>query len=325
MTPETTEAVRRDGVQMGRVSAERLRDEFFLMLAAPHPSQPIRLLDHLSLLVVFLPQLYPQPGAEGFDPQGVAQIETGLQLMSRLSDILGVLAPSHDPEAPVNAWVAEVGLRLGRFREPLAAHLARVIRGDRTARQLLYLGGLLQPVHAMNKRAVQDPTSSTLSESTSVTSASIGDHLRLSRRESQTLGLILENSIDLRIFAREGQPDASWAHRYFREAGSAGVEALLLSLAVSIEGSSGGLTQEWRSSVESVRSLFEAYFEHFDEIVDPQSVIRGEELIRHLGLSPGPLIGKLLRAIRVAQAEGTVKSRADALAYARKRYMELED
>jgi hypothetical protein len=46
-------------------------------------------------------------------------------------------------------------------------------------------------------------------------------------------------------------------------------------------------------------------------------LIDGRELMKELGLTPGPYIGELLEAIREAQADGQVKTRDEALAYAR--------
>jgi hypothetical protein len=42
-------------------------------------------------------------------------------------------------------------------------------------------------------------------------------------------------------------------------------------------------------------------------------LLQGEELIRRLNLTPGPLIGHLLEIIAEAQAEGQVSSKDEAL------------
>ncbi len=51
----------------------------------------------------------------------------------------------------------------------------------------------------------------------------------------------------------------------------------------------------------------------------PTSLVDGNDLIREFSLQPGPKLGKLLEAIREAQAAGEVSTREEALALARKR------
>ena len=53
------------------------------------------------------------------------------------------------------------------------------------------------------------------------------------------------------------------------------------------------------------------------ETVWPQPVLRGDDLMRELGLEPGPLIGRLLEEVRGAQAAGEVQTREEALEWAR--------
>jgi poly(A) polymerase len=53
------------------------------------------------------------------------------------------------------------------------------------------------------------------------------------------------------------------------------------------------------------------------EEIDPPSLITGHDLLA-MGLRPGKEVGKILEAIRVAQLEGTVQTRAEALEMARK-------
>jgi len=53
------------------------------------------------------------------------------------------------------------------------------------------------------------------------------------------------------------------------------------------------------------------------EEIDPVALINGRDLLA-MGLPPGRTVGRILEAVRVAQLEGTVQSRDEALALARK-------
>jgi len=52
-------------------------------------------------------------------------------------------------------------------------------------------------------------------------------------------------------------------------------------------------------------------------VVVPPKLIDGHDLINIFGVSPGPGIGKLLEAVREAQASGELTTREEALAYIR--------
>lgn len=66
-----------------------------------------------------------------------------------------------------------------------------------------------------------------------------------------------------------------------------------------------------------VRRLLEAWWEHPAESVSPPTIINGYELMNELHLSPGPRVGRLLEAIREAQAMGSLRTKDEALAFAR--------
>jgi poly(A) polymerase len=53
------------------------------------------------------------------------------------------------------------------------------------------------------------------------------------------------------------------------------------------------------------------------EEIDPPSLISGRDLLA-MGLTPGKMVGRILEAVRIAQLEGSVQTRAEALDMARK-------
>jgi hypothetical protein len=91
-------------------------------------------------------------------------------------------------------------------------------------------------------------------------------------------------------------------YRYFRATGDAGVEVALLSLADHLATYGPHLQeQRWARRLEVAEMLLTHYFERYDETV-----------------APPPLVtGRLLEAVREAQAAGEVGTREEALALAR--------
>jgi len=60
--------------------------------------------------------------------------------------------------------------------------------------------------------------------------------------------------------------------------------------------------------------------QHFEQesLVAPPKLIDGHDIINIFGMSPGPKIGKLLEAVREAQASGELTTRQEALSYIQK-------
>ena len=107
---------------------------------------------------------------------------------------------------------------------------------------------------------------------------------------------------------------------YVRNRGDAGVEICLLSLADQratvgydddADPSSEG-ARECRSLLETVTALLDAYFNRRQSVVAPPPLLTGRDLIDQFGLEQGPAIGRLLDALREAQATGQVENRDQA-------------
>ena len=65
-----------------------------------------------------------------------------------------------------------------------------------------------------------------------------------------------------------------------------------------------------------VRALLEVFFTDRERLIPPR-LLDGADLIRELGMQPGPEIGQVLRDVRIAQLDGQFTTRAEALAWAR--------
>ena len=59
-----------------------------------------------------------------------------------------------------------------------------------------------------------------------------------------------------------------------------------------------------------------------DNLSAPPKIIDGHDVMQTLGLSPGPVVGELLEALREARAAGEIATRAQALAYLKRLFRE---
>lgn len=95
--------------------------------------------------------------------------------------------------------------------------------------------------------------------------------------------------------------------------------AELVSTAVCYAGVLPGEGSEGRAAWEaSAAELARLYRREGDAIVSPPRLLDGREVAALLDVGEGPEVGEALRALRWAQVEGRVRTRAEAEAYVRK-------
>ena len=93
---------------------------------------------------------------------------------------------------------------------------------------------------------------------------------------------------------------------------------VLISLADHYTYLAKSLWGKGRDPVEKVsQRLLSSYFEERSKVLPPR-LVDGHVLMRQLKLKPGPLIGRLLEDIQDAQVEGKVKTKEEALLFAKR-------
>jgi tRNA nucleotidyltransferase/poly(A) polymerase len=180
---------------------------------------------------------------------------------------------------------------LGLLAEDLLARLAQPTNGERRREDVLRMAALLFPLPA-------DEVRTAFLE------------LRFSGREARCGRDIVAHCQEIR--QRRGWEISRRAtYRFFREAGEAGVDALLLALAQEGEG------QKRRELAEGAAELLGAYFHCYSEVIAPMPLLDGHTVMSELGLEPGPEVGEFLAVLREAQAVGEVHTPEEALAFVR--------
>jgi poly(A) polymerase len=137
--------------------------------------------------------------------------------------------------------------------------------------------------------------------------------LRLSRKATDYLAGILEKHMAILLTVKQGPGERHFA-RMVQRLGDELVDVVLLSTA-DRRATRGPLTtsEDLRLYVEFCRKLLAEYY----QAREIPFLIRGGDLVAELGLSRGPMIGKILDRVRMAQLEGEIRSRDEALALAR--------
>lgn len=318
--PETVRQVKQAASTLMQVSPERIRDELFRILDALKPGYALRMLDRLDLLRVVFPDLADLECVELSASHTSTVIEHALSVVDRLGDLLSILALDKEQWKIVDPILTKVASNLNQFRDDLNTHLNTALSFGRKVRQLLFFAALY---HCAGRSAAKS-----VSENDQILDDDIGK-LIADIAGARAVALRLSNAevIRLRKIVRfHLYPDSlegflpiapRTIYRFFRKAGSAGVEVILLSLAdvLTIDNHPGN-QEEWEACLEVAQTLLEAYFIAREERIDPPPLVRGGDLTQSLGVEPGPEIGRLLEIIREAQAVGEVSTHAEALAFA---------
>ena len=323
---ETRQKMKQAAGQLRSVSPERLRDELFRILEGPQPGTALRALELLGVLPHILPELPALKGVEQPTPHVYDVWTHTVATLNQLEGILAALAPGYDPESAGDLFTGLLILRLGRYREQFAAHLASSLNANRSLRGLLFLAALYHDV--------AKPACKTTGEDGRIRFwghdeqgveivAARANALHLSNDEIQRLRLIIRNHMRIhfhsnRLEAEHKTPSRRAIYRFFRDSGKAGVDLVLLALADTRATRGHTLTQgTWAAELDICRILLENYWERPSETISPPRLLDGNELMVEFNLIPGPLVGELLEVIREAQATGKVNTREEALAFAR--------
>jgi tRNA nucleotidyltransferase/poly(A) polymerase len=323
---ETREWMKQAAGQIGRVSPERLRDELFKILEGPKPDASIRALDMLGVIPHLLPELTELKGVEQPAPHVYDVWTHTLAILGEFENILMALRVDYPAEESNDLFTGLLALRLGRYREQLAKHFSQSLNTDRSVRALLFFAALYHDVRKPRTKTIEDSGRIRFFDHDIQGAEAAAERARafnLSNDEISRLRAIISNHMRIhfhtsRMEGERKSPSRRAIYRFFRDAGEAGVDLVLLSLADLRATRANTLTQEtWSACLDVCRIFLENYWEKPEETVAPPRLLNGDDLIRELELTPGPVIGELLEAIREGQATGKIESRDQAIEFAR--------
>ncbi len=304
----TRDMIHRDAGALAGVSAERVSDEFLSILANGQAMKHVYLLDDLTLLCRVVPELeegrgLTQPMAHYWDVLH-HNIET-------VGVVEGLLERTWKPE-----WVLEAI----PWDDAQAARFQEVVGDGHTRGTFLKLAGLLHDISKPATRTVDEEGRIRFigHESQGATTAqAVLGRLRLSRKTIDMIATQIEHHLRPALMSQEDELATPRAvYRYFRSAGDVAIDTLYLNLADYLAARGPLLErEEWVAYTARVRHIMEAGQAQKQPIQTP-ALLDGHAIMGYFHLAPGPLVGRLLEAIREAQATGEVATREQALALA---------
>ncbi len=330
---ETRKAMKEAAHLLPNISPERQRDELFKILEGQKPDASMRALEMLGVFPYLLPELSAMKGVEQSEPHIHDVWEHTLSVLGYLESILSALAPGYSADDTNDLFTGLLTLRIGRFREQIAAHFAASLNTDRSVRAALFFAALYHDVEKPATKSIDESGRIRFFDhdvqGAEVASKRAHD-FNLSNDEIERIRTVIKNHMRFHFFTSrlesdKQEPSRKAIYRFFRDSGKSGTDLILLGLA-DLRGTRGHtLTQEhWSTALDVARILLENYWEKPEETISPPRLLDGNELIQELKLEPGRIIGQLLEAIREGQATGKIKSREEALEFARDEMKRLD-
>jgi tRNA nucleotidyltransferase/poly(A) polymerase len=305
LTPTSERLLPQAAPGLAAVSPERQRDELLKLLNTPTPGQGVQLLRRLEVLPHLLPEVAAMAGVKQGPPHHL--------------DVFDHTA------AALNAWarLAATGLpALWPEEWPhLELYLDTPLAGGLSVRQLMPLALLWHDTGKPLTRTVDAGRVRFLGheiESARLASQ-IMQRLRFSNQAVDFVGKVITHHMRPLLLAQAGSAGRRAVYRFFRATAapvaSAGPATTLHTLAdhqATYHPGSGG--PEWEALLKLAHQLVHTFFHEYDQMVAPAPLLSGRDLIR-LGVSQGPMIGRLLDRLKESQATGQVSTYAEAVAY----------
>ncbi len=315
--PESRQQMRASVSKLTDISPERLRDELWQILSGTQPHTALKALDLLGAMPYCLPELTPLKNLPQTRPHIYDAWQHTLATLQNLEKIIAMLGPRCQQDSAGNLILGLAVMRLGRFRTQITAYLNETPGFDRPNRAALFFAALFHDIAKphVEQKMIHDRIKFVDHEIKGAEmAAAAAQRFHLSNKEISQIRQIVLAHMQPTHFARLNRALTPLEiYRYFRDTGSFGVAAALLSLADLLATYGPTLPQQrWARQLDVVRQLLEAWWENPEKMINPPVLLTGHDLMRVLGLSPGPEIGELLEMVREAQVTGEVKTTSDA-------------
>lgn len=325
VAPETLAAVRRERGLLRRSASERARAELLALLAVPESAPWLKAMDASRLLTALLPELeasrtcakvyYGSGGVLKHSLEVVARMDFALADLEAVFGPLGTRVREH-----LRALGAPAGDPAFLKLAALLHDVAKPATARRIEGRLRFFGHDLRGAEMASE---------------------ILRRLRCSREETRVAALLAEHHLRPGNLAAAGVVSDKAVYRFFRDLGPLGVPQLLLCWADHasyLPPAALRRVLRWAAEdphafraprrldadtaktlrhLQLVAWLLSRWF-LAPATARPERLLDGKEVMKALGIPPGPRVGEALALLEEAQAEGRVRTREDALVFLRR-------
>ena len=308
LDPDTATLVRKDAHRLKQASAERLRDEFLTILSLDGARGHLEVLDRLDLLNRLIPELAL---TKGVDQPRVHYWDVWGHTMHCVEE--AEMVTKGHRNSPVYMFVP--------WTPASEAHFSQEAGDGHTRGTMLKLAALFHDIAKPQTKSVEADGRTRFFGHSELGALMAEDRLTKLRMSSRSVALIaqmVEHHLRPNNMSKDVElPTPRAVHRYFRDLGDSAIDTVYLALADYLATNGPSLSQEhWFSHARMMEHILQSGAQQ--PVPKGQDrLLNGHDLIEHLGVEPGPLVGELLEKIIEAQSTGEIQTREEALALAR--------
>lgn len=317
----TAALIRAQAAQLAQVAGERLGAELVRLLRLEPVAPWLQLADRLGVMAALLPEVCALQSVQQSRPH--VHADAWSHTLAALTAVEGILAlvqgksPARTVAQPAWAW-ERLARVLAPFQAPLLAYLDESLAVDFSRADLLKWGLLFHDVGKASTRTV-DERQRTHFYGHAAAGVPLMEQrltaLRFPRKALDFVAQLVGQHMRLIDLYRQLPPSRRAVYRFYQQTGEAGVAVVLLALADTLAVWGQELEESlWRNLTVVAETLLQAYFDRREEVVAPPPLLTGRDLLA-LGFPAGPQVGRLLAALREAQAAGDITTRDEAEAW----------
>ena len=308
LDPDTATLIRKDSHRLEQTSAERLRDEFLTILSLDGARGYLEVLDRLDLLCRLIPELAL---TKGVDQPRVHYWDVWGHTMHCVEE--AEMVTKGHRNSPVYMFVP--------WTPDSEAHFCQEAGDGHTRGTMLKLAALFHDIAKPQTKTVEADGRTRFFGHSELGASMVADRLTKLRMSSRPVALIAK-MVEHHLRPNNMSPGVELptpraVHRYFRDLGDAAVDTVYLAMADYLATNGPSLSQEhWSSHAKMMGHILQSGAQQ-PVPTGRDRLLNGHDLIEHLGVEPGPLVGELLEKIIEAQSTGEIHTREEALALAR--------
>lgn len=303
--PGTRKSIARNRHRLQEVSGERIRDELFKILSRETCISFIVEMDKLGLLEAIFPEILSMKGTS---QNGYHHLDVWGHSLLTLENVEAVLQNPEDyfgGYCPNLREYLDFGSVSGRLTKSIIKLTALFHDVGKPETKSVGAGGrVMFPGHEDAGRRIVDAVAGRLRLSrkeTGFVRDLVGGHMHLSNLSFMDS---LSTKVILRFFRK--YPGEFWA--YF---------ILFIADSMAARGGEAPLDRAQKTLLMT-KEMLDRYYREIKPRVETPPLITGRDLIDKFGLSPGPLLGRILNDLENARLEGDIRDRDEALRYAEK-------
>lgn len=284
---KTLEAMGERAELLKKISKERIREEFLKILGSNYPADGVRLLISTGLMERFLPEVL----------EGKGSLQGGHHKLSVLDHVIEALQECPSPDSIVRfaTFIHDIGKpRSQRFKCRKCGKMFRDLSDEMTTCAAC---GFVQPTRGMVTFYGHEVIGARMAKE-------ITERLKFNRKQIDKIITLVR----WHMFAYQPEMTDAAIRRLIRKVGKENISDMVM-LRIADRKGSGAKTTSWRF-MELQKRIGEQLFEPM-EIND--LAVNGLDVMETLKVTPGPIIGKILKELFKEVLEDTSKNNREYL------------